>query len=183
MLAAHLLAIQRRLATIVPHRDCPSLAGLNAGASLVWTKLHQAMRSLLAIEREVLFLGDGGGLKAQVLADSLGCGDADIHDVRRTARIEVINHLAADTEPAAAIDVEDDAVCASLLSIALYQSLLADAANQDQRDALGQMIAEERRRAAKYRERGVTPEMEEVISQPNQWLRLMYVAYSHPMEG
>jgi hypothetical protein len=182
-LAAHLLAIQRRLATIVPHRDCASLSGQIAGTSVVWAKLDQAMRGLLALEREVLFLGDGAGLRAQILADSLGCSDEDIQDLRRTARFEVINLLAGDRSAAAEGDVEDDAVCASLLSIALYHSLLADAANQDQRDALGQMIADERQRAAKYRERVVSPETDMAISPPNRWLRLMYVAYSHPSGG
>jgi hypothetical protein len=182
-LAAHLLAIQRRLATIVPHRDCASLSGQIAGTSVVWAKLDQAMRGLLALEREVLFLGDGVGVRAQILADSLGCSDEDIQDLRRTARIEVINLLAADRAAVAEDDVEDDAVCASLLSIALYRSLLADAANQDQRDALGQMIADERQRAATYRERTVSRATPVPISPPNRWLRLMYVAYSHPVGG
>jgi hypothetical protein len=117
-----------------------------------------------------------------MLADSFGCSTAEIDDLRQAARRELVAQLQPDGSVPTADEVADEPGYASILNIALYQSLLSNEADHAKRQALGEMIAVERGRAASRRQDRAAPEPV-AAGQANRWLRLMYVAYSYPLGG
>ena len=193
-LLAHLLARQRAVfvdsgASAVTAVPRPVLA---AGTSVIWARLCLAMQGLLDVEREVLFLSDGAACSEATLAQSLGCGVADIRDLLCTGRAELITQLQLADEEGSGPSIArhlpvgafaDDIAFIRHLNIALYQALQGDIVDPARRRVLCQMIAHQSGQLALPQVGREPGGDREATSRMTSWLRLMYVAYTQSREA